>query len=81
MRCSNAAAIKLYSGCFSYRCVDRLSNYYEDGEDAWLMTLKGLQDLEKSGSTVYYDEEAGVVKVDTKQQQLLVDQLNVMTSQ
>jgi hypothetical protein len=51
------------------------------------MTLKGLQDIEKSGSTgtVYYDEEAGVVKVDTKQQQqkqqLLVDQLNIMTSQ
>lgn len=36
-RVSNIAAIKLYSDFFSYSCASRVSHYYEDSEDAWMM--------------------------------------------
>jgi len=44
-RVSNEAAIKLYSDCFDYKCVKKVDGYYDDGEDAWMMSsnLKSLE--------------------------------------
>jgi len=42
-RVSNAQAIRLYSGYYSYTCISVVPKYYEDAEDAWLMRLNGLQ--------------------------------------
>lgn len=44
-RISNEPAIKLYSNFFSYIKADQVPKYYEDSEDAWLMTLSGLKDV------------------------------------
>ena len=41
-RVSNAAAINLYSEFFTYQCAQRVPHYYEDMEDAFLMTVTGL---------------------------------------
>ena len=50
VRCSNQAAINLYSKNFGYRCAERLKGYYDDGEDAWLMIADDLrQDTKRSG--------------------------------
>ena len=47
-RCSNNAAIGLYGKRFGYRCAERLSGYYEDGEDAWLMLIDDVRNTSQS---------------------------------
>jgi peptide alpha-N-acetyltransferase len=47
VRCSNQAAINLYSKNFGYRCAERLKGYYDDGEDAWLMINDDLSQATK----------------------------------
>ena len=42
-RCSNEAAINLYSKSFGYRCAERIKQYYEDGEDAFFMVADDLK--------------------------------------
>ncbi len=39
VRTENSAAISFYGG-LNYNCKERLPQFYEDGEDAWLMTLQ-----------------------------------------
>jgi [ribosomal protein S18]-alanine N-acetyltransferase len=48
-RCSNQAAINLYNKRFGYRCAERISRYYDDGEDAWLMMI---DDVRRAGGDV-----------------------------
>lgn len=48
VRADNIAAINLYSSVFPYKFSQRLTKYYEDGEDAWLMTLNGTKNLIKT---------------------------------
>ena len=52
-RVSNAAAISLYSEFFTYQCAQRVPHYYEDMEDAFLMTVKGLLEEEGSASSPF----------------------------
>jgi N-alpha-acetyltransferase 10/11 len=47
-RVTNTAALKLYTECYPYRCAKRLPAYYQDDEDAWHLSLTGLQQLIKS---------------------------------
>ena len=37
VRVSNEAAISLYQKKLAYRCIERVSDYYADMEDAWVM--------------------------------------------
>ena len=39
-RVSNTPAIKLYSNLFGYKFEKRISRYYADDEDAWLMCMQ-----------------------------------------
>lgn len=39
VRTANSAAISFYSG-LNYNCKERLSHFYEDGDDAWLMVMQ-----------------------------------------
>lgn len=48
VRANNIAAIKLYSTVFSYKFGQRLPRYYDDGEDAWFMTLNDTKKLIKA---------------------------------
>eukprot|EP01038_Epipyxis_sp_PR26KG_P015586 gene15586-21052_t len=50
-RVSNAAALNLYENVLQYKRDNVVSRYYEDGEDACLMTLDGL--LHKKNKSVF----------------------------
>ena len=39
VRCSNEAALRLYASTLRYKVAERISRYYHDGEDAFLMAL------------------------------------------
>lgn len=41
---SNKAALKLYTKNLQYKCDRIIPNYYEDGENAFYMTLNGLKE-------------------------------------
>ncbi len=51
VRANNIAAINLYTSTFPYKFSQRLTRYYDDGEDAWLMTLNGTKRLIKTRLT------------------------------
>lgn len=48
VRANNLAAINLYTSAFPYQFSQRLTRYYDDGEDAWFMTLNGNKKLIKT---------------------------------
>ena len=48
-RCSNEAAINLYSKSFGYRCAERIKQYYDDGEDAFFMVADDLKLVKQCG--------------------------------
>ena len=52
-RVSNTAAINLYSEFFAYQCTQQVPNYYEDMEDAFLMTVTGLLEDEEANSSPF----------------------------
>ena len=39
VRCSNEAALRLYASTLRYKVAERISRYYHDDEDAFLMAL------------------------------------------
>ena len=65
-RVSNTPAIKLYSGTFKYKCAEKVSAYYEDAEDAWLMNLKDLLKLE--GDRASASEAIASVKISARKE-------------
>ena len=38
----NICGFKLYGDVFGYKCVDKLKDYYDDSEDAYVMQKVGL---------------------------------------
>ena len=55
-RVSKAAAINLYSEFFTYQCAQRVPHYYEDMEDAFLMTVTGLLEDEEANPSPFMSE-------------------------
>tara|TARA_B110000090_G_C13086645_1_gene333170 strand:- start:84 stop:254 length:171 start_codon:yes stop_codon:yes gene_type:complete len=56
----------LYSGTFKYKCAEKVSAYYEDAEDAWLMNLKDLLKLE--GDRASASEAIASVKISARKE-------------
>ena len=47
---SNVPAINLYSNTLSYKCEKIMTEYYEDNENAWMMTFSGLSRLRNNNN-------------------------------
>ena len=57
-RCSNEAAINLYSNSFGYRCAERIKQYYDDGEDAFFMVADDLKLVKRCSSMTLTSENS-----------------------
>jgi hypothetical protein len=57
--------------------VDRVPRYYEDGEDAWIMSLSGLLRMERAGSAA---AGAGAAATLAMPRQLAFDDMSYNTN-